>query len=115
MSEQPPRQVEAVDSEAVPNAAGDGPTRASQLSSVRPAAGRGLKWSLIGNIVTKLGSFIIALVLARLLSPADFGTYAIALSAMYFLMHINDVALGDDDWVEPHCLCAASVGGRRQA
>ena len=93
MSEQPTRQVEAVDAEAVPNAAGDGPTGASQLSSVGRAAGRGLKWSLIGNIVTKLGGFIIALVLARLLSPAEFGTYAIALGAMYFLMHVNDVGI----------------------
>jgi O-antigen/teichoic acid export membrane protein len=33
------------------------------------------------------------MVLARLLTPQDFGVYAIALSAMYFVMHVNDVGL----------------------
>ncbi len=33
------------------------------------------------------------MVLARLLTPDDFGLYAIALGAMYFVMHVNDVGL----------------------
>jgi PST family polysaccharide transporter len=56
-------------------------------------AGRGLRWSLLGNVITKIGSFGMGLVLARLLSPADFGTYAVALAAMQFVMHVNDAGL----------------------
>jgi PST family polysaccharide transporter len=61
--------------------------------SIGRKAGRGLKWSLLGNVVTKFGSFGMGLVLARLLTPADFGVYAVALAAMQFVMHVNDVGL----------------------
>ena len=53
-------------------------------------AGRGLAWTLLGNFGTKVGSFAIGLVVARLLSPADFGVYAVALAATAFVMNIND-------------------------
>jgi PST family polysaccharide transporter len=56
-------------------------------------AGRGLRWSLLGTFVTKVGSFAMGLVLARILAPADFGVYAIAIAATAVLMHINDVGL----------------------
>jgi PST family polysaccharide transporter len=56
-------------------------------------AGRGLRWSLVGNFVNKLGSFTVGLVLARLLAPSDFGVFAVALAAMQFVMHVNDVGL----------------------
>src|SRR5205085_8562235 len=61
--------------------------------SIGRQAGRGLRWSLIGTLVMKAGSFAMGLVLARLLSPADFGTFAIALAATSVLMRINDVGL----------------------
>lgn len=56
-------------------------------------AGRGLRWSLLGTMAVKLGSFAMGLVLARLLVPEDFGMYAIALAATQFVMHIKDVGL----------------------
>ena len=56
-------------------------------------AGRGLRWSLVGNLVSKLGSFAMGLVLARLLTPSDFGVFAVALAAMQFVMYINDGGL----------------------
>lgn len=61
--------------------------------SIGREAGRGLRWSLAGTLVTKAGSFAMGLVLARLLAPADFGVYAIAIAATAVLMHINDVGL----------------------
>ncbi|HKT02771.1 MAG TPA: oligosaccharide flippase family protein, partial [Rugosimonospora sp.] len=61
--------------------------------SIGRQAGRGLRWSLLGTMTAKVGSFAMGLVLARLLSPADFGTYAIALAATTILMNINDVGL----------------------
>jgi O-antigen/teichoic acid export membrane protein len=56
-------------------------------------AGRGLKWTISGQLAMKVGSFAMSLVLARLLAPADFGIYAIALAATAVLIHVNDVGL----------------------
>ncbi|GAA4248234.1 hypothetical protein GCM10022255_027410 [Dactylosporangium darangshiense] len=56
-------------------------------------AGRGLRWSLVGTLAAKLGSFAMGLVLARLLNPSDYGTFGIATAALAVLMHINDVGL----------------------
>jgi O-antigen/teichoic acid export membrane protein len=61
--------------------------------SIGRQAGRGLRWSLLGTLGTKIGSFAMGLVLARLLAPEDFGTFAIALAATAVLMKINDVGL----------------------
>jgi O-antigen/teichoic acid export membrane protein len=61
--------------------------------SIGAQAGRGLRWSLVGTIAAKVGSFAMGLAMARLLAPADFGVYAIALAALAVLMHINDVGL----------------------
>ncbi len=69
--------------------------RTDELSprSIARRASRGLSWSLAGTLVLKLGSFVMALIIARLLVPADFGAYAIALAATHFVMHVNDVGL----------------------
>jgi O-antigen/teichoic acid export membrane protein len=56
-------------------------------------AGRGLRWGLFGNLVTRAGSFVMGLVLARLLAPDDFGLYAVALAATMFVMSIKDVGI----------------------
>src|SRR5262245_22435375 len=69
----------------------DGATDRS--AEIGKAAGKGLGWSLLGTIGTKPLTFAVGIVLARLLSPADFGTYAIAAAACMLVMHINDVGL----------------------
>jgi O-antigen/teichoic acid export membrane protein len=66
---------------------------AEEAKSIGEAAGKGLKWSLLSTAGTKLATFSMGLVLARLLTPADFGTFAIASAATLFVMHINDVGL----------------------
>jgi O-antigen/teichoic acid export membrane protein len=63
------------------------------VQSIGIEAGRGLRWSLLGNVVLKMGSFTLGLILARILTPADFGVYAVALAALNFLMHVNDVGI----------------------
>ena len=72
---------------------GDGPTPEPAAESIGQAASRGLRWSLLGAFVARVGGLGLGMVLARLLTPADFGLYAIALGAMYFVMHVNDVGL----------------------
>lgn len=56
-------------------------------------AGRGLRWSLLGTVTTKFGTFALGIVLARILTESDFGVYAVGLSAMYLLMSINDLGI----------------------
>ncbi|MFF5210348.1 oligosaccharide flippase family protein [Streptosporangium sp. NPDC000396] len=65
----------------------------SQVGEIGRQAGRGLRWSVLGNLVMKVGSFAMSLVLARLLVPEDFGVYAIALSASQFVIYINDAGI----------------------
>jgi O-antigen/teichoic acid export membrane protein len=64
-----------------------------RAAAIGAQASRGLRWSLLGNMGLKVASFGMAIVLARLLTPADFGVYAVALAATQFVMHINDVGL----------------------
>ena len=66
-------------------------TTGSRRSGKR--AGRGFGWALTGNLVYKLGSFAVSLVLVRLLAPHDFGLYAIALAANAFVIHVNDMGM----------------------
>jgi PST family polysaccharide transporter len=66
---------------------------ADRAETIEKAAGKGLKWSFLSTAGTKLVTFSTGLVLARLLTPADFGTFAIASAATLFVMHINDVGL----------------------
>jgi O-antigen/teichoic acid export membrane protein len=65
----------------------------ARAGSIVRQVGRALRWSLVGILVTKMASFAIGLALARLLTPKDFGVYAIALGATMFVIHINDVGI----------------------
>ncbi|MEV5893123.1 oligosaccharide flippase family protein [Nonomuraea fuscirosea] len=65
----------------------------SEVGDIGRKAGRGLRWSLLGNLVMKAGSFVMSLVLARLLVPEDFGVFAIALAATQFVIYINDAGV----------------------
>jgi O-antigen/teichoic acid export membrane protein len=69
------------------------PMTDEEPAAIGAKASRGLRWSLLGNMAMKVASFGMAIVLARLLTPADFGDYAVALAATQFVMHINDVGL----------------------
>jgi PST family polysaccharide transporter len=69
------------------------PTEDVSVDTIGRKAGRGLRWSVAGTVATKFGSFATGLVLARLLAPADFGIFAVAMAATYFMMHVNDVGL----------------------
>ncbi|MGQ0576917.1 MAG: oligosaccharide flippase family protein [Pseudonocardia sp.] len=65
----------------------------ADIADIGVAAGRGLRWSLGGTLVLRLGSFTMGLVLARLLVPEDFGVYAVALVMLNVAMHLNDVGV----------------------
>ena len=61
--------------------------------SLRGRIGRGLRWSLTGLLATKMASFLISLVIARLLTVHEFGVWGLALSVTAFLMVVNDAGV----------------------
>jgi PST family polysaccharide transporter len=64
--------------------------------SLRSQVARGAAWSGLSTIVLRLGSLVVGIVLARLLTPEQFGVYAIALTAQSILMAAADLGLSAD-------------------
>lgn len=62
-------------------------------ASVAVRVGRGAAWGLLNNSVLRLGSLVSGIVLARLLSPADYGVYAVALVALTLLQSFNELGV----------------------
>jgi lipopolysaccharide exporter len=57
---------------------------------------RGLAWSTVNNLLLRMGSLALGILLARLLSPEQFGVYAIALAVQAVLMTLADMGLSAD-------------------
>jgi O-antigen/teichoic acid export membrane protein len=55
--------------------------------------GSGAIWSLLNTVVLRLGTVLSGVVLARLLSPADYGVFAVALVAMTLLQAFNELGV----------------------
>jgi O-antigen/teichoic acid export membrane protein len=54
---------------------------------------RALSWSVLAQLVIRAGVFGMGVVLARLLTPRDFGEFAIALIAVSVVMTINELGV----------------------
>lgn len=65
-------------------------------TSLRMHAARGAAWSAVSSIVLRMGSLVVGIVLARLLSPEEFGVYAVALTVQSILMTVADLGLSSD-------------------
>ncbi|MFC4784703.1 oligosaccharide flippase family protein [Nocardioides sp. MAHUQ-72] len=57
---------------------------------------RGIGWSTLNNLVLRAGSFAVGIVLARVLTPEQFGVYAVALTVQTVLMTLADLGLSAD-------------------
>ena len=57
---------------------------------------RGIAWSAMNNLAMRLGAFALGIVLARLLTPEEFGVYAVALTVQAVLMTLTDLGLSAD-------------------
>jgi O-antigen/teichoic acid export membrane protein len=76
--------------------------QARHSRSRAPSAGRGLVgqasaalgWSFTNSVVAKLGTVGVGIMLARLLGPHSFGTYAVASVALNILSNFNDLGVG---------------------
>lgn len=61
--------------------------------SIGSKVGRGALWSLLNNVVLRMGVLVSGIVLARILSPADYGVFAVALVAMTLLQAFNELGV----------------------
>jgi PST family polysaccharide transporter len=68
-------------------------TAPADPAEIRRDARLALKWSLGAQLLARAGSFLLGLVLARLLEPAEYGTYAIALGVFLILLTVDDLGM----------------------
>jgi O-antigen/teichoic acid export membrane protein len=61
--------------------------------SLAGVASRALGWSFVNNMTAKLGTLAIGVILARLLGPHAFGTFAVALVAMLAVLSFNELGV----------------------
>jgi O-antigen/teichoic acid export membrane protein len=54
---------------------------------------KGLTWSFLNTVVGRAGTMLVGIVLARLLSPADYGVFAVALVALNALLSVNELGV----------------------
>ncbi|MEV7966774.1 lipopolysaccharide biosynthesis protein [Sphaerisporangium sp. NPDC088356] len=62
-------------------------------ASLKAKARRALGWSLISTISARFGTLAIGIVLARVLGPMEFGTFAVALVALLAMLSINELGV----------------------
>jgi O-antigen/teichoic acid export membrane protein len=67
--------------------------RVAETSTLTGKASRALGWSFGSTLLTKLSLFGIGLMLARLLGPHEFGTYAVAYVALLALLQFNELGV----------------------
>ncbi|WP_129784278.1 oligosaccharide flippase family protein [Promicromonospora panici] len=58
--------------------------------------GRALRWSTTGTLAVRLGNLGLGIVIARIVSPEEFGLYAIALTVQSVVMALADLGLSAD-------------------
>jgi O-antigen/teichoic acid export membrane protein len=65
----------------------------AEKSSLAGLASRALGWSFANNVTARIGTLPIGVVLARLLGPHQFGTFAVALVALMAVLSFNDLGV----------------------
>ena len=82
--------------ESADRSAGDGALGEIAAPRLRARATRGAAWSGVSSIVMRLGGLVVGIILARLLTPEQFGIYAIALTVQSILITAADLGLSAD-------------------
>ncbi len=79
------------------------------MTTTKAPIRKALRLSLLNTIVGKAGTFLTGIVLARLLTPHDFGLYAVAFVALMGLLSLNELGVslamvrwpGDPERIRP--------------
>lgn len=90
----------ALIAEPVPAPAGEtvtetvaGPAGGTREESLGTLVRRGLRWSFLSTLLSRLGTLLAGVILARVLAPDDYGVFAVATVALVLLVSINDLGL----------------------
>src|SRR3954467_3702003 len=75
------------------------------LSDARPAIFRQGAWALVDQILSSATNFAMAIIVARLLPPKGYGSFALAIAAWLTLLGLVRAAL-----VHPYVVAAARQG-----
>lgn len=68
----------------------------ADVSTLSGQVARALRWSTTGTLVVRLGNLGLGIVIARIVSPEEFGLYAIALTVQSVVMAVADLGLSAD-------------------
>ncbi|MFD7310146.1 oligosaccharide flippase family protein [Promicromonospora sp. NPDC059942] len=68
----------------------------SKGATLSGRVGNALRWSTTGTVVVRLGNLGLGIVIARIVSPEEFGLYAIALTVQSVVMALADLGLSAD-------------------
>ncbi len=68
-------------------------TRRAAETRKPPGASKALGWSFANTLVSRLGTLGIGIVLARILGPEAFGTYAVAFVALMAILSFNELGV----------------------
>jgi O-antigen/teichoic acid export membrane protein len=71
----------------------DVPSSAEAQGHLAHKATRAFSWSFLNTVVSRLGTMFIGIVLARLLGPEAFGTFAVATVAMLAMLSFNELGV----------------------
>src|SRR6478609_6390229 len=70
-----------------------GATEVAESRALGGAASRALSWSFVNTAVSRFGTLAIGIVLARVLGPEAFGTFAVATVAMLGILSFNELGV----------------------
>jgi O-antigen/teichoic acid export membrane protein len=68
-------------------------SKAEDQAGLTGKASRAIGWSFISTVLTRLSSFGVGVLLARLLGPSEFGAYAVALVALFAMQTFNELGV----------------------
>jgi len=62
-------------------------------ATLRSKVGKGLVWSTINTIVSRVGQMLVGIALARLIAPSEFGVFAAALVVLTVVISISELGV----------------------
>lgn len=65
----------------------------AEAAGLHGKVSRGLRWSVVNTIISRMGSLLTGIVLARILEPKDYGVYAVALVVLSALLSMNELGV----------------------
>ena len=66
---------------------------ATSPSTVQGTARRAFGWSLLNSVAGRFATVVVGLILARLLAPAEYGTFAVAILVLAILQSMNELGV----------------------